>query len=43
MDDADDSILREPYRPFWNIFGSKPILVKQYVFALLVSYMSLRD
>lgn len=31
MDATDESILREPYRPFWNIFGSKPILIKQYL------------
>ncbi|EMD61635.1 hypothetical protein COCSADRAFT_173953 [Bipolaris sorokiniana ND90Pr] len=29
MDATDESILRDPYRPFYNIFGSKPILVKQ--------------
>jgi hypothetical protein len=30
MTDADEAILEEPYRPFYNIFGSKPVLVKQY-------------
>ncbi|KAF2992937.1 hypothetical protein E8E13_000295 [Curvularia kusanoi] len=30
MGDSDESILDEPYRPFYNIFASKPVLVKQY-------------
>lgn len=30
MGDTDESILNEPYRPFYNIFASKPVLVKQY-------------
>jgi hypothetical protein len=30
MTDTDEGILEEPYRPFYNIFGSKPVLVKQY-------------
>ena len=30
MGDTDESILDEPYRPFYNIFASKPVLVKQY-------------
>jgi hypothetical protein len=34
MGDADESILAEPYRPFYNIFGSQPILVKQYLFPI---------
>ncbi|KAH6614990.1 hypothetical protein C7974DRAFT_403050 [Boeremia exigua] len=29
MGDSDESILDEPYRPFYNIFASKPVLVKQ--------------
>ncbi|KAI4924609.1 hypothetical protein J4E85_007725 [Alternaria conjuncta] len=29
MGDADESILAEPYRPFYKIFGGQPILVKQ--------------
>ncbi|KAJ8113760.1 hypothetical protein OPT61_g4188 [Boeremia exigua] len=29
MGDSDESILNEPYRPFYNIFASKPVLVKQ--------------
>jgi hypothetical protein len=29
MGDTDESILDEPYRPFYNIFASKPVLVKQ--------------
>jgi hypothetical protein len=29
-EESDAAILNEPYRPFYNIFGSKPILVKQY-------------
>ncbi|OAK99010.1 hypothetical protein IQ06DRAFT_295318 [Phaeosphaeriaceae sp. SRC1lsM3a] len=28
-DDSDEAILDKPYRPFYNIFGSAPILVKQ--------------
>ncbi|KAF2030163.1 hypothetical protein EK21DRAFT_66225 [Setomelanomma holmii] len=28
-DDSDEAIRAEPYRPFYNIFGSAPILVKQ--------------
>jgi len=31
MSDADESILAEPYRPFYKIFGGQPILVKQCV------------
>jgi hypothetical protein len=31
MTDTDEGILEEPYKPFYNIFGSKPVLVKQYV------------
>lgn len=34
MDATDESILRDPYRPFYNIFGSKPILVKQCFFPI---------
>lgn len=30
MGDSDESILDEPYRPFYNIFAFKPVLVKQY-------------
>ena len=30
VEESDDAILDEPYRPFYNIFGGKPILVKQY-------------
>jgi hypothetical protein len=30
MTDTDEGILEEPYRPFYNVFGSKPVLVKQY-------------
>lgn len=30
MGDSDESIIDEPYRPFYNIFASKPVLVKQY-------------
>jgi hypothetical protein len=30
MTDTDEGILEEPYGPFYNIFGSKPVLVKQY-------------
>lgn len=30
MGDSDESILDEPYRPFYNIFAAKPVLVKQY-------------
>lgn len=30
-DDSDEAILDKPYRPFYNIFGSAPILVKQYM------------
>jgi hypothetical protein len=30
MGDSDESIMEEPYRPFYNIFASKPVLVKQY-------------
>ena len=30
MGDSDESIMDEPYRPFYNIFASKPVLVKQY-------------
>lgn len=40
MDAADESILREPYRPFYNIFGSKPILVKQYFALSLVFHLN---
>ncbi|EDU40346.1 repeatdomain-containing protein [Pyrenophora tritici-repentis] len=29
MDESDESILREPYRPFYKIFGGAPILIKQ--------------
>lgn len=29
-EESDAAILDEPYRPFYSIFGSKPILVKQY-------------
>ncbi|KAH7080359.1 hypothetical protein BKA63DRAFT_563049 [Paraphoma chrysanthemicola] len=29
MGDSDEAILNEPYRPFYNFFGGKPILVKQ--------------
>jgi hypothetical protein len=29
-EESDAAILDEPYRPFYNIFRSKPILVKQY-------------
>lgn len=29
MGDTDESILDEPYHPFYNIFASKPVLVKQ--------------
>lgn len=29
MGDSDEAILEEPYRPFYNIFASKPVLVKQ--------------
>ncbi|KAF1829302.1 hypothetical protein BDW02DRAFT_510254 [Decorospora gaudefroyi] len=29
MTDTDEGILDEPYRPFYNIFASKPVLVKQ--------------
>jgi hypothetical protein len=29
MGDTDESILDEPYRPFYNIFASRPVLVKQ--------------
>lgn len=36
MGDSDESIIDEPYRPFYNIFASKPVLVKQYD-ALLAS------
>lgn len=35
MGDSDESILDEPYRPFYNIFASKPVLVKQYATLLL--------
>ncbi|KAH8727540.1 hypothetical protein GQ44DRAFT_703405 [Phaeosphaeriaceae sp. PMI808] len=28
-DESDEAILNEPYRPFYNIFRGKPILVKQ--------------
>jgi hypothetical protein len=28
-DDTDEAILDQPYRPFYNIFPGKPILVKQ--------------
>ncbi|KAF1939575.1 hypothetical protein EJ02DRAFT_504763 [Clathrospora elynae] len=28
-DDTDEAILNEPYRPFYSVFGIKPILVKQ--------------
>lgn len=31
MGDADESILAEPYRPFYKVFGGQPILVKQCV------------
>jgi len=30
VDESDEAILNEPYRPFYSIFGGKPILVKQY-------------
>ena len=30
MGDSDEAILEEPYRPFYDIFGHKPVLVKQY-------------
>lgn len=30
MSDSDTSILEEPYRPFYDVFGHKPILVKQH-------------
>ena len=30
MGDTDESIIEEPYRPFYNIFAPKPVLVKQY-------------
>lgn len=30
MGDSDESILDEPYRPFYSVFASKPVLVKQY-------------
>jgi hypothetical protein len=33
-EESDASILDEPYRPFYNIFGGKPILVKQYDYPL---------
>lgn len=29
MGESDEAILNEPYRPFYNPFRSKPILVKQ--------------
>ncbi|CAO2650425.1 Nn.00g017170.m01.CDS01 [Neocucurbitaria sp. VM-36] len=29
MGESDEAILNEPYRPFYNPFGQKPILVKQ--------------
>jgi hypothetical protein len=29
MTDSDKGILKDPYKPFYNIFGSKPVLVKQ--------------
>lgn len=28
-DDTDEAILDQPYRPFYDFFGGKPILVKQ--------------
>lgn len=31
-DDTDEAILDKPYRPFYNIFGGSPILVKQYLY-----------
>ena len=34
-EDSDESILDKPYRPFYNIFGGSPILVKQYVIPAL--------
>lgn len=29
-DESDEAILEQPYRPFYSLFGGKPILVKQY-------------
>ena len=29
MGDADEAILEAPYRPFYQLFGGTPILVKQ--------------
>jgi hypothetical protein len=31
-DETDDAILDAPYRPFYTLFHSPPILVKQYAF-----------
>lgn len=30
MSDSDEAIINEPYRPFYNPFSWKPVLVKQY-------------
>jgi len=30
MSDSDEAILEEPYRPFYDFFGHKPVLVKQH-------------
>jgi hypothetical protein len=29
MGNSDEDIVNEPYRPFYNIFAAKPVLVKQ--------------
>jgi len=29
VDESDEAILEQPYRPFYSLFGGKPILVKQ--------------
>jgi hypothetical protein len=36
-EESDAAILDEPYRPFYNILGSKPILVKQYEVASMMT------
>lgn len=32
MEESEEGILDEPYKPFYSFFGGKPILVKQCVY-----------
>ncbi len=43
MDGSDQALLDEPFNPFYNIFGVKPVLVKQLVFFMIFAFRQESD